>query len=278
MLRWSAHIDWITTTWPADAGIQLGTAVEALWSWYCQLDKGVTGGGPLQRWAWQGYVGWQMGSLCIGERLDSTIVRVSGALAHMYWQANKPTGHNVSRLDICIDIWHAKMPDEMIALHNGEALQYRSGIEGRPYAIAHVNGYGGGDTLYLGSRSSETFGRIYNKEQESNGKPEYEGCTRYEVEYKGETARQVVSRVGGRRNDSRCIAAEVQSVLIRRGIDLSDYVGQVGPSRPPAARIATPDDRKLAWLRDQVSPTVKHLLTVYDRQTILSALGLNDVP
>jgi hypothetical protein len=271
---WSAHVDWITTTWRAgavDIGGGFATA-QAEWAWRV---LGVTRETlPLLHWAWQGYVGWSIGTLCFGERIDGTIVRVSGDLAGHYWRENRPTGHNVSRLDICCDVWWQEAPDAVIARHNVETIDARHFTKSRPWRVACVNGYGDGDTLYLGARASETYARIYNKGKESPDEEQYEGCTRYEVEFKDETARQIVGRMGSRRNDTGSLAQEVHSVLFRRGINV---LGDLLASRainPPISRIITPDERKLEWLRVQVGPTVKHLTSVFGYDTVLAALGL----
>lgn len=275
-MKWRAHCDWITTTWRGEATVSEFGTVQALADWYTRIFAKSQPDARLERWAWQGYVGWSVGQLSIGERLDGSILRASGECAQAYLEAGFPIGHNVSRLDLCMDIWSDMPPDTLITLHNIETLDYRAGVNHRPYKVAVVNSYGDGDTLYIGSRSSEQYIRIYNKEKESSTDERYKGCTRYEVEFKDERAAALVHRDGIRRGGGRSIADAVSSVLLGRGIDITGYLDVFTPVDTIAPRVVTSDERKLDWLRTQVAPTVKHLLTVYDRETILRALGLSE--
>lgn len=275
-MRWAAHVDWITTTWRAGA-IDLEAALtDSMYAWACKYLRGGRAANPLLTWAWQGYIGWQVGSLCWGERVDGFIVRVSGDLAAAYWQDERPIGHNISRIDLCVDIWHGTGLDDIIALHKDTALEERARRPGRPYKVAHVNSFGNGDTLYLGSRASEIYVRIYNKERESDGEERYNGCIRYEVEFKDDTANETVYRGGARLRSARGIAQAVAGVLVGRGVVLPSDVLLSPSVAHIARRVDTPDEAKLEWLRRGVAPSVKHLLNSVGRDAILDALGLGD--
>jgi hypothetical protein len=202
---------------------------------------------------------------------------VSGDLAGHYWRDNLPIGHNVSRLDVAVDVWWGEDPDTYIALHNVETLDARVLAAHRRWRVACVNGYGDGDTLYIGSRTSNEFIRIYNKYKESKCDERYNGCTRYEIEYHNESATALVHRAGARRSDRALLLGEVSSLLHRRGVGVLSSLLASEPISEPIRRVATSDERKLDWLRTGVSPTVKHLLTRYSREDILNALGLDVV-
>ena len=276
MTSFYAHCDWITTTWRGEAVVAEWGTVSALADWYRAMFGKEEPDCRLERWAWQGYIGWSIGGLSIGERVDGSILRASGRVAQAYLEAGYPIGHNVSRLDLCIDLWNEYPPDTNITLHNVETLDYRFSHPKNRYNVACVNGYGDGDTLMIGSRESPVYIRIYNKEAQSNGEERYKGCTRYEVEYKGEVAKEILHRGGIRRGGASGIADEVVGLLHRRGVDISGYVSSNGHSARPAPRISTTDERKLEWLRTQVQPTVKGLLTRHDVGLILRALGLDE--
>jgi Replication initiation factor len=274
-MLWTAHVDWITTTWSdsADKGDIFGAS--NLHDWACAQSGKKRSEQALDRWAWQGYIGWQSGQLSWGERFDGSILRVSGELAQRYWEQGLPIGHNVSRLDIAVDVWWGIDPDTMIAEHNVATLDARMLAKSRPWRVACVNGFGDGDTLYIGSRKSVEFVRIYNKEKESRGEDEYRGCTRYEVEYHDESARALVYRSGARRGGSGWLLGEVSSILHRRGVGVLASLLASEPINPPHRRVATSDERKIDWLRTQVAPTVRSLLTRHDAAVILTALGLD---
>lgn len=239
---------------------------------------GSTAQWPIKPWAWHGYTGWEMAGVRWGKRPDGTIVQVHGAWAQTYCEEVDIIGYNVSRVDIALDIWHEKPQSEVITLHKVAALASREGRAERPYKVAYVNGFGDGDTLYLGSRSSETYVRIYDKEAESNGAEEYKRCVRYEVECKGDTAAAALERCRSGRYHSRSIAETVLWYLRRRGVDVR--IDDLVPGQPrPNADTPRPNvDATLAWFRNQVRPSVVRALRAVDRESILEALGLTESP
>lgn len=270
------HVDWLTTTWPHGEALPQYILAQTIGELVLRNTTESTAHWPTEPWAWHGYVGWQQAGIRWGIRPDSTIVQATGAWAHEYCTQLDIIGRNVSRLDLCVDIWAEIDPDALIAEHKDASLAHRETLDSRPYKVALVNGFGGGDTLYLGSRQSETFVRIYNKEKEQDGKPEYKGVTRYEVEYKGDAAGAALERCRARRYDSASCALEVLGVLRRRGVEL--HLGELVPrdARPDADKPRPAIDATLAWFRQQVAPSVARALRVVDRADILQALGLDE--
>jgi DNA relaxase NicK len=248
-----------------------------LYEWACTRSGLAQADLPLLRWAWQGYIGWQAGQLCWGERPDGAILRVSGDLADKYWTENLPIGHNVSRIDLAVDVWWHVSPDAMIAEHNVDTLDARMLTKSRPWKVACVNGFGDGDTLYIGSRTSLEFIRIYNKEAQSDGEDAYRGATRYEVEYHDEAARAIVHRGRIGRRSKSWLLGEVSSILHRRGVGALSCLLATEPIDTVTRRAPTSDEKKLDWLRTQVAPSVRSLLTRYDEGEILAALGFDVV-
>jgi hypothetical protein len=276
MLEWNAGVDYITTTWPMRWGDTPLPVMPSVIDWVQrQLGEGRSGDW-LRPWAWQGYVGWTIGGVSVGEKADSSIVRCSSALAQAWCEAGLPTGHNVSRIDLQLTFFGQNEQDAAIARHNDEAVASRRAHEGRPIKVTYVNGNGGGDTLYLGSRASETYVRIYNKEKEAATDERWKGAIRYEVEFKGERARAVREQVAARGYSPWYTANLVVNELNYRGVVLP-----AGASIPELPTRVLPKpamglESSLVWLERQVSPTVRRLLGVVDRDVILMALGLHE--
>lgn len=112
------------------------------------------------------------------------------------------------------------------------------------------------ETVYIGSRESEWYGRIYDKYEESKSQ-EYKDCVRYEVEIKGEAAQRVWIQLRSKGNQAMMVRI-VQEWFKMHGvaIDVPDLNG-VSYEKPQKEQHR--DDKKLAWLARMVSGTVQHL-------------------
>lgn len=271
---YGAHIDYLTTTWALSLAASPLPSVANIIDWARRKANEKGARESVKAWAWQGYTGWSVGSFCFGERQDGTIVRVSSALAHDYVTSGLPIGHNVSRLDVCLDVWGVKDIDNQIALHKEETLMYRNNLHSRPYEVRLQETFGGGDTLYLGARSSGLFVRIYNKEKEQATNEYYHEAIRYEVEIKDDRGRKIVDkyRDGGYR--SFLLTESILGFLERRGVHPVGLPVGGGVYVDSSPRAVGDIDASLAWLRSQVAPTVRRLLKLGYRPDIIDALGL----
>lgn len=276
MVRWEAGVDYLTTTWPCSWREAPLPAMSEVMGWAAGQLGPATKQNWVKPWAWQGYVGWTAGGCSVGEKVDSCIVRCSSSVAQDWLDKGLPTGHNVSRLDLQLTFWGKSDQDVQIARHNRQARQARKGHEGRPIKITHVKGNGAGDTLYLGSRASETFVRVYNKEKEQVTDATYEGAIRYEVEFKGERAAAARDALSQRGNSRWYTANVVANECSYRGLVLP-LRASISERAPTPGRKPNSDvEGALVWLGSQVAPTVRRLLQVVDRDVILEALGLHE--
>lgn len=135
----------------------------------------------------------------------------------------------------------------------------------------------GGETLYIGSRNSEQFGRLYDKGKHT-GKADKGLWYRYEVEYKRSMAKAAARMIRDRIALDHDIG-QVLSDLVWNWFNTRDTPpifnrkGQV-PLEVKAEIISTSDERKLAWLTSQVSPSVKSLVMSGRGKEVIKALGL----
>ncbi len=267
-------IDYLTTTWKDEirdtALLNTRTVIE-----WAERQYGKRGLGSTPKpWAWNGYAGWQCGQLNVGERYDGTILKLSGVMAHKWVKAGLPVGHNMSRCDIALTVWGVSEQSHEIALHSEQGDVYRKSLRSRPFKMRLVDGKGDGDTLYLGSRSSELFTRIYDKEREQPDNEDYKTSLRYECECKERTALDSYQRcVSGGYSPTSCLAVLV-GLLARRGIYPmgigSTAVVVIPPSNLPESNL----EATLAWLEKGVSPTVRRLIREGYEEEVLNALGL----
>lgn len=225
-------------------------------------------------WAWQGYTGLQCGQVSIGERVDGSIVRLVGKAAHDWLAAGLPIGHNVSRFDIALTFWSDLNRSALLALHSLEALGKRNTLRSRPFEVRLIDGFGDGDTLYVGDRTSSLFVRCYDKEKAPNATAEHKGAIRYEVECKERLASEAVTRLASRGYTARSCLEVLTGLLGRRGICALGTGGVSGvvisPAEPPVSSLEV----SLLWLRSQVRPTVARLMREGYELEVLEALGL----
>lgn len=293
-----AGIDWITCT-ASDSAQGIPLARQALKI----IDAEVLAGNEKRPWASLGYGGVTAGSCQTGERQDGLIVRLGGPLARDNWRALYPYTSNVSRIDCQITVF---MGDGLAGLLNQHYRDANRSVKTKPYgpSVSMFHGSDGSATLYVGKRQSEQFGRCYNKGVES-GLAHYAGCVRYEVEFKGERAKQVAALAHRANHDAALADGRVREFFqSRRIVPRSPLVGPGQPARslPPIEGPAstgqltlTHDDleipglagklsslpgrpadnsRRLDWLRSHVSGVVLGLVADGLCEEVLHSLGV----
>jgi len=115
----------------------------------------------------------------------------------------------------------------------------------------------GAKMLTVGSRTSQLYGRMYDKFRES-AMPEYASCVRWEVETKAETAKDLNGYMRDHRGEAGTTRAIVKQFWEHRGMSPFWDTFEGMENRPPAKRSKT-DETKLAWLATQVRPTLTTL-------------------
>lgn len=220
-----------------------------------------------------GYRGWSAGRVFVGENEEGWMLDVSGALAgHPYIRAGCE-GWRCTRIDVQLTTPTEGDVSPIIEAAAQAAVVCRlAARQGRPYKITHILGKGAGDTLNLGSRSSQVYGRIYDKGSQSKDE-RYKGMVRYEVEFKQEMARSIFAGYADATNDGRYSRGVVVGSFARWGIVPIGTEG-VQPVVPEQSRTETSTARRLRWLREQVGPTLEGLISDGYGVAALTALGL----
>jgi len=268
--RLAASVDWLTATsvdsrrWPAQTvyARHLVSAEASL-------------GNPRQPWGANGYLGESAGRAAYGVRADSLLLRLSSDLANDCWEHVYALDFKATRIDLAVTVWLAA-PDNSVALRG-----YRSGVgcstlNGRKPIYSYICDSEGGSTLYVGRRSSERFGRLYNKSAESRDEA-YEKAWRYELELKGDPAVAALSALGGNTNWRTTVTATVYEFFASRGVNPGWDGGDGALLSDPKPQ--DPDDySKFTWLDGQVKPTVRGLVERHGLRGVLDALGLDYGP
>lgn len=262
-----AGLDWLTLTSPEKAS---GDAWLNLFNSYYDQVKDEEP--PPVEYKGRWYTGRKMRHLSWGQDPERGFILIaSGGLANEIWEKALPPVHRVTRVDLAMDVQLSELVE--MARHSYDLINKGDGKIQRNYTFWQNNK--GGSTLYVGSRQSVMFGRLYDKGVES-GTDEPNCLWRYEVEYKKPIADVVVEAVCQTEPDERAkrIIATLadwfreRAVLVPNDLEVADAY-----TITQQARIST-YDRKLAWLRTQVRPSVQELIEAGLGQQVITALML----
>lgn len=225
-------------------------------------------------WSSYGYNGYDCGDLRWGRRPQDDLITLRSNGAALHWREFGYAATHCSRLDLAVTVKHQ--------YHDlGHAQDKYAAIQqiaqdlpiSRNYAI--ITSLLGGDTLYVGKRTSQQFGRLYDKTMES-GETQFLNCWRWEVEYKKPLAWEVLTHLLRAGNPDKWINATVHNWF---------YSRYIGPSwdcdtEYPAIviqRKKTADEKALEWLGRSVRPTVERLIRRGKAAEMLNSLGINTV-
>lgn len=227
-------------------------------------------GNVVRGWGMAGFSGFKVGQIQIGQRDQEAIVRISSNLAQRQWREVFELAQNATRLDLQVTIRWAQPASRVLKRNHRAALAHARQFK-RPPTVRYIAGNDGGQTVYLGSRQSNKFGRAYDKGVES-GLVEFENSVRYEVQYQGALAQLVANKLFSLSSPSPAIIGRVAQFFNSRGVPLPGLIedGQHECCR----KIPSDFDRSLLWLRESVSPCIRRLIVAGKRDEVLLALGL----
>lgn len=259
-------VDWITATFKRNVSRETISN-----SAHLHLNDCLALGEHVVMWSSFGYDGWSVSGVKWGRRQQDDLIQVSGDTCQHWWKAIVANASNVSRLDLAVTI---KFVDHQISLvsDNWQAIQEVAGNLPiiRNYTI--ISSLFGGDTLYVGSRSSQQFGRLYDKGLQSEA-ANYQNCHRWEVEFKKPLAHLVANEAAYSADVDGYILGRVKGWFEERLIE-TPWQGAERIGAIQLLRKRTTDEKALDWLNRSVSPTVKRLIERGKAADVLLALGI----
>lgn len=266
-------LDWVRLSWVGDLADQ-APDFDMLRLWY---DKRVLGGETVDSPRPKnllGYVGRGYGSMWMGERNGDVLFQASGDAARHILDIPKVALAACTRMDIQATIRSSSAPSDVVARAARRALAAREGKAGRPCKISHIVGFGDGDTAQINARTNPEYMRIYDKEMESVGSDQWRGCVRFELELKGDASRHVWQQLCVTRVTDAYLNDVLCGSFSKHGITELSSLLEATPLLLDLPRPATDAERKLAWLQQQVRPTVEWLLRNGYEAGTMFALGL----
>lgn len=266
-----AGIDWLTMTLPTD---HHGSSWWAN-AGYEALRSVVATGHEMKQYRLNGYDGHGVGGCFVGERQDGYMCQFSGAFGDdAFWSLYRPDCH-VSRLDIRVDVKYTVMPQDVARKGYRDAIRSNNELPaGRRRKIYLLVGSDGGSTVYVGSPSSDQRGRLYNKEIQSED-PLYSRTWRYECVYRNDAAQSisaVINAAGA--EDFDTIRSIVATWYHSRGLSTRQFATGSIVTLPLVRTIPSDVERRLAWLRTQVSPALRFLRESGATTEMYEALGI----
>jgi len=258
--------DWFTCTF-ADSK----AARHAIQKATIHLSSEHQNGNEKRHWSAFGYEGFQCGGIRFGTRHDGLAVMLSGPTAQQHWPKYFKHCSNVSRFDLQVTVRYERPSHTVLAQHYKKAQRYhRKKIARRRVTLLKSTDHSA--TIYLGSRSSERYGRVYQKDAESR-LDHYSKSLRYEIEFKGAAALEVAKHLSGRHQNKDTGLLLITTWFKDSGIDLLSLKDD-GNSFIRVSRSRSDNIRRLEWLRLHVSSSVQELIEAGQLLNLIEALGL----
>ena len=238
-------------------------------------------GARRRSWRLMGYEGHHQGAIEWGRRDDaSCILRLIGDAADTYLGTALSVADRVTRLDLAAT-WRAAPPDPLIGRNTYALAELFHNAHPRSAMPWHVEKAAGNYTFYLGSRESDTFFRVYNKErecqakQDDEGEKRYRACWRYELEAKASMAARLADVVNGREDRAAYVQDYIVSFLGAHGVETPFLAGSSRALLPGFRRRSDAESR-LRHLTRNVRPTVEWLRAEGKLDAARKALGLDE--
>lgn len=205
---------------------------------------------------WLQYEGTKWGKMFIGSCYQGSLLQESGRPWFLQW-AMGIVGLHCTRIDlqVTMSVPDGKTDEIITSLADRVLALSEAGLK-RRLKYTYINGYGDGDTFYIGSRASERYIRIYNKGAQSG----QEASIRLEVEYKGKLAETVWADLRQSTSYSLFSLQAICGVAYGVGIPLPVRIQATNRVFIRDSDKIKSDLRTLKWLREAVKPSIRRLL------------------
>lgn len=263
-----AGVDWITASHPVgDDGWKFEQLSDELIS-----DQRETGK-EVRRAVLRDYTGWRGEHLFVGMREQDMLITASQEVSARHWADITRKARNVSRLDVQASVFtHGEQPQ--LARWSYSRLKRSPAGRGRPRSFTLIRTHPYGETLNVGKRQSDSYGRLYDWAS-AHKAAQAATVWRYEVEFKRSLALGH-SRALLTSDDPRTSCAQlVHGWFDKRGVRPTWAMADTRLSN--GAALKEPDRDALAWFETCLSKTIKKAIARHGLDKVLIALGLSDV-
>lgn len=217
------------------------------------------------------YVGWRAPGVYLGTRREDDICVLSSSHAARLWQSVARHSTNVSRIDLQVTVWtHGEQPT--LSRWYYQRLKRAKPSRGRPRSLSLIQTFPQGDTLYVGKRQSDYFGRCYDfASAHSQGPPRT--LWRYEVECKRHLAARHCAGLLGSDSPRSYTESAVAHWYNQRGLQATWSHLESPHSEGDATEAPLRD--VLRWFDTSLSKTVASAIRRHGLPAVLEALHLS---
>jgi len=261
----AAGVDWITATAKSSENAM---RLDRLCS--DELSRQVASGYKVVPHSRLGFSGSKGEHIFFGRREHDVIVQVGSHLADDMLAEIIPLASNVSRLDMQVTVWTNGTVVQLADMAWHQLNTLPPGAH-RPRSYNLYLNHPAGQTLYLNSRKSDNFGRLYDKGVETKLAPA--GLVwRYECELKRHVALQRSREVAAHKQRGAIVSDLVHSWWTERGVPPA--FPSSGAFSSKVGRIQDPDHSVLTWFDEKLSKTVAAAVVQYGPNAVLKSLHL----
>jgi len=216
-----------------------------------------------------GFVGERVEHFFYGKRGDLLMVIGSGEVAASEASFFLSMATNVSRLDLAVTLRDDDIDRDWTAIAL-EQCSYDGRVDSGILKTHRITGTPDGNTLYIGSRSSDRYIRIYDKTAESKGVwPER--SWRWEAEYKKPRAGMVAARLLQQSGGPGAVLDVVKSALADVRVSLP-YNGSPSGWTPKRPKTLTDSESRLIYTSRVVAPFISRLVDSVGEYRVKQAL------
>lgn len=220
---------------------------------------------------------------------DRSMLQVTGKAAQRSVILVAP-GDNCTRLDVQFTIYVGEENVQRYLSDQASRAAAPRVIRGKRPDVTQVLKNGSCQTVYIGSRKSEIFVRLYDKYAESKDDC-FRGCVRLECEFKGATSKALWAYMAREGVGTMWLLRILLQVLEERGVDIAGIdIDRQDVKRPKPS--PSKEERTIGWWASQVAPSVARIssergwytafrvlfdkaLTEWDKTAIMNALSVS---
>lgn len=269
VIEQTAGTDWVTVT-----TVDSSQTEKMMASIHQMIDEYMPENTIGESWSSMGYTGMNYGPIKYGRRnLTEGILIVSGGFTDKVMIDWEMPFDRITRLDLQVSIG-LRDPNPSVAydLRNELRNLPESSRTGKLWTY---HSSPSGDTINIGKRGRDKYLRLYDKSLDM-GHSETGHIWRYEVEFRGNTAKRACMdyyRAGDR---YRWIAGVVFAEFKRRNINPLYKVNVPISAMEAAIEVTTPD-QKIQWLERCVTPVVTQLINLGYEAQVIHSLKLSGI-
>lgn len=221
-----------------------------------------------------GYYGSHCGQFFCGDRGDDRMFQATGASGSFAFDFVKEVhfAGNITRMDVQTTI----RPTEAGAKSLSQVAQWQrerwaAGKTKTCRKMAPLETPQGTETVYLGSPASDSRLAAYDAHARHPDRYQTE-AQRYEARFRSRCTRDPYARLSAAKNLTKCCQQIVVGKLQKLGLREKWHSG-IPPIEPMSGTVFTNDERRMAWLQNQVRKTAIELTLKGRGDEVAEALG-----